>query len=173
MFRWAQELQIKIREGDWTETPLPESSHPKTQHGRDSSGKRSHPCLPPASSGDATTVKLQLAGPIHLYLSREKSLAWKWVLLHTRKISFGGGGPTSLFSGTGCWKKLMDHNTYHIKMHHVMIAVETETHPRSSDKNSYMGNGIYHHLSEATGISFHCKYAPCNDASSHRSDSKT
>lgn len=54
-----------------------------------------------------------------------------------------------------------------------MIAVETETHSRSSDKNSYMGNGIHHHLGEATGISFHCKYAPHNDASSRRSDSKT
>lgn len=67
----------------------------------------------------------------------------------------------------------MDNNIYQIKMHYVMIAVETETRPRSSDKNSYMGNGIHHHLSEATGISFHCKYAPHNDASSRRSDSKT
>lgn len=67
----------------------------------------------------------------------------------------------------------MDCNIYHLKIHHVMIAVETETHPRSSDKNSYTGHGIHHHLSEATGISFHCKYAPHNDASSCRSDSKT
>lgn len=76
--RWAQERETEIREGDWRETQ-PVSSHHKTQHGRDSSGKRSHPCLPPASSGDATTVRLQLASEkkelIHLYLSREKRLA--------------------------------------------------------------------------------------------------
>lgn len=57
--------------------------------------------------------------------------------MHTRKISLAGAGVSGfLFWDTGGRKKLRDRNRCHVEMHRVMIAMETEPHPRSSDKNS-------------------------------------
>lgn len=122
-----------MKEDDQREI-LPELPLHNAHHGRNPNGRRSHPC--PA-------FRIQRRHRNCSYNQSKKDpfihVLWEETVLEMsvtayQKVSSGLRG--SQFPSQS-WKKLRVHNCCHVKAYHVLIAAETETHHRSSDKNSW------------------------------------